>query len=54
MKTPRFVVTILAATLCLLLIVLSVGCNEGKADPKAEAPPKAAAFSVDRCAKAIA
>jgi hypothetical protein len=41
MKTPRFVVTILAATLCLLLIVLSVGCNEGKADPKAEAPPKA-------------
>jgi cobalt-zinc-cadmium efflux system membrane fusion protein len=28
-------------TLCLLLIVFFVGCNEGKADPKAEAPPKA-------------
>ncbi|MGD0180661.1 MAG: efflux RND transporter periplasmic adaptor subunit [Terriglobales bacterium] len=31
----------LAATLCLLLSVLLLGCNEGKADPKAEAPPKA-------------
>jgi len=32
---------VLAMTLCLLLIVFFVGCNEGKADPKAEAPPKA-------------
>jgi membrane fusion protein, heavy metal efflux system len=31
----------LAATFCLLLSVLLLGCNEGKADPKAEAPPKA-------------
>jgi membrane fusion protein, heavy metal efflux system len=31
----------LAATLCLLPSVLLLGCNEGKADPKAEAPPKA-------------
>jgi cobalt-zinc-cadmium efflux system membrane fusion protein len=30
----------LAATFCLLLSVLLLGCNEGKADPKAEAPPK--------------
>jgi cobalt-zinc-cadmium efflux system membrane fusion protein len=39
--TPRFVFTTLAATLCLLPNVLLLGCNEGKADPKAEAPPKA-------------
>jgi len=32
---------VLAATFCLLLSVLLLGCNEGKADPKAEAPPKA-------------
>jgi cobalt-zinc-cadmium efflux system membrane fusion protein len=37
-KTSR---DFLAATLCLLLSVLLLGCNEGKADPKAEAPPKA-------------
>jgi cobalt-zinc-cadmium efflux system membrane fusion protein len=29
----------LAATLCLGLSLLLLGCNEGKADPKAEAPP---------------
>ncbi len=39
--TPRLVFTTLAATLCLLPNVLLLGCNEGKADPKAEAPPKA-------------
>lgn len=39
--TSRFVFTTLAATLCLLPNVLLLGCNEGKADPKAEAPPKA-------------
>jgi len=39
--TSRFVFTTLAATLCLLPTVLLLGCNEGKADPKAEAPPKA-------------
>jgi len=39
--TPRFVFTTLAATLCLLPNVLLLGCNEGKADPKTEAPPKA-------------
>ncbi len=32
---------ILIATLCLLNLLL-VGCKEGKADPKAEAPPQAA------------
>ncbi len=37
-KTSRLV---LATILCLLLSVLLLGCNEGKADPKAEAPPKA-------------
>jgi cobalt-zinc-cadmium efflux system membrane fusion protein len=37
----RIVVATLAATLCLLPNVLLLGCNEGKADPKAEAPPKA-------------
>jgi membrane fusion protein, heavy metal efflux system len=31
----------LAATLCLSLSVFLVACNEGKADPKAEAPPPA-------------
>lgn len=30
---------ILAAVLCLPLSLLVVGCNDGKADPKAEAPP---------------
>jgi cobalt-zinc-cadmium efflux system membrane fusion protein len=39
--TSGFVFTTLAATLCLLPTVLLLGCNEGKADPKAEAPPKA-------------
>jgi membrane fusion protein, heavy metal efflux system len=37
-KTSR---DFLAVTFCLLLSVLLLGCNEGKADPKAEAPPKA-------------
>jgi cobalt-zinc-cadmium efflux system membrane fusion protein len=32
---------VLATIFCLLLSVLLLGCNEGKADPKAEAPPKA-------------
>jgi membrane fusion protein, heavy metal efflux system len=32
---------ILVATLCLPLSLLLLGCNEGKADPKAEAPPAA-------------
>jgi cobalt-zinc-cadmium efflux system membrane fusion protein len=39
--TSRPVVLFLAATLCLLLSMLVLGCNEGKADPKAEVPPKA-------------
>jgi cobalt-zinc-cadmium efflux system membrane fusion protein len=33
---------ILVATLCLPLSLLLFGCKEGKADPKAEAPPAAA------------
>jgi cobalt-zinc-cadmium efflux system membrane fusion protein len=33
---------ILVATLCLPLSLLFLGCNEGKADPKAEAPPAVA------------
>jgi len=37
MKT-RFAGLILAATLCLPLSLLLLGCNETKADPKAEAP----------------
>ena len=41
MKKTSRVVRPLAATFCLLLSVLLLGCNEGKADPKAEAPPKA-------------
>jgi cobalt-zinc-cadmium efflux system membrane fusion protein len=41
MKT-RFSGLILVATLCLPLSLLLLGCNEGKADPKAEAPPAAA------------
>lgn len=40
MKT-RFAGLILAATLCLPLSLLLLGCNESKADPKAEAPPAA-------------
>jgi cobalt-zinc-cadmium efflux system membrane fusion protein len=40
MKT-KFARRILAATLCLPLGLLLVGCNESKADPKAEAPPPA-------------
>jgi len=42
MKT-RFAGPILAATLCLplSLTLLLLGCHEGKADAKAEAPPKA-------------
>jgi cobalt-zinc-cadmium efflux system membrane fusion protein len=41
MKT-RFSGLILGATLCLALSLLLLGCKEGKADPKAEAPPAAA------------
>lgn len=33
---------ILAAVLCLSVSLALLGCNEGKADPSAEAPPKAA------------
>ncbi len=40
MKT-RFAGLILAATLCLPLSLLLLGCNETKADPKAEAPTPA-------------
>jgi cobalt-zinc-cadmium efflux system membrane fusion protein len=40
MKT-KSVGLIAVAALCLPLSVLLVGCNEGKADPKAEAPPAA-------------
>ena len=40
MKT-KFIGLILAAILCLPLSLLLLGCNEGKADPKAEAPPPA-------------
>jgi cobalt-zinc-cadmium efflux system membrane fusion protein len=55
MKT-KFVGPIVAAALFLPLAVLLVGCNEGKADPKAEAPPAATVepdldannFKVDR------
>ncbi|MGA8490659.1 MAG: efflux RND transporter periplasmic adaptor subunit [Terriglobales bacterium] len=36
----RIAVSVLAAALCLLSSLLFLGCNEGKADPKAEAPPK--------------
>jgi membrane fusion protein, heavy metal efflux system len=38
MKTTSRIAVSILATLCLLL---SVGCSEGKPDPKAEAPPKA-------------
>ena len=37
----RFAGLILVATLCLPLTLLLAGCHEGKADPKAEAPPPA-------------
>ncbi len=40
MKT-RFAGLMLLASLCLSLSLLLLGCNEGKADPKAEAPPPA-------------
>jgi len=40
MKT-KYVGLILAAILCLPLSLGLLGCNEGKADPNAEAPPKA-------------
>jgi cobalt-zinc-cadmium efflux system membrane fusion protein len=40
MKT-RFAGLILAATLCLPLSLLLLGCGETKGDPKAEAPPPA-------------
>jgi cobalt-zinc-cadmium efflux system membrane fusion protein len=40
MKT-KLVGLIAVAALCLPLSLLLVGCNEGKADPKAEAPPAA-------------
>jgi cobalt-zinc-cadmium efflux system membrane fusion protein len=39
MKT-RFVRLILGVIFCLPVSFLLLGCNEGKADPKAEAPPK--------------
>ena len=45
MRRKRFAGPMLVATLCLSLSLLGVGClvgcNDGKADPKAEAPPKA-------------
>jgi cobalt-zinc-cadmium efflux system membrane fusion protein len=37
----RFAGLMLAAILCFPLCLLTLGCNESKADPKAEAPPKA-------------
>jgi len=40
MKT-RFPGPILGAILCVYLSLFLLGCNEGKADPKAEAPPPA-------------
>jgi len=40
MKT-KCVGLILGAILCLFLSLLLLGCNESKADPKAEAPPQA-------------
>ena len=40
MKT-RFAGLMLVATLCLPMSLLLLGCNEGKADAKAEAPPAA-------------
>src|ERR1700730_38557 len=40
MKT-KLACAIAVATLCLPLGLLLLGCNEGKADPKAEAPPPA-------------
>ena len=39
--TIKFIGPVLATTLCLVLCLLLPGCNEGKTDPKAEAPPKA-------------
>jgi cobalt-zinc-cadmium efflux system membrane fusion protein len=39
--TIKFIGLALATTLCLVLCLLLPGCNEGKTDPKAEAPPKA-------------
>jgi membrane fusion protein, heavy metal efflux system len=38
---PRLIGSILASLLSLSLNLLLVACNEGKADPKAEAPPAA-------------
>jgi len=38
---PKFVSFILLAALCLPVSLFLAGCNEGKADPKAEAPPPA-------------
>jgi cobalt-zinc-cadmium efflux system membrane fusion protein len=40
MKTKSFGLILIAA-LCLPLSLLLAGCNEGKADPKGEAPPSA-------------
>ncbi len=37
----KFTGFVLVPTLCLPLSLLLIGCNEGKADPKAEAPPAA-------------
>jgi cobalt-zinc-cadmium efflux system membrane fusion protein len=37
----KFTAFVLVPTLCLPLSLLLIGCNEGKADPKAEAPPPA-------------
>jgi membrane fusion protein, heavy metal efflux system len=41
MKTKTQLLLLALATLCLPLCLLLSGCNESKADPKAEAPPKA-------------
>jgi len=38
---PKFFSFILLAALCLPVSLFLAGCNEGKADPKAEAPPPA-------------
>lgn len=36
----RWFVRLLTLAACVFLVVALAGCNEGKADPKAEAPPK--------------
>ena len=37
----RWVLRFLMLTACVVLVAVLAGCNEGKADPKAEAPPAA-------------